>query len=123
MNKAHNPQLTPMAKTLRKNMTPEEKHLWYDFLKKLPQTVYRQKVIGPYIVDFYVATPQTVIEVDGMQHGQDAQREKDQVRDDYLRAQGCRVLRYANWQVKQNFADVCEDIYRQISNDDAASQE
>lgn len=123
MNKAHNPQLTPMAKTLRKNMTPEEKHLWYDFLKKLPQTVYRQKVIGPYIVDFYVATPQTVIEVDGMQHGQDAQREKDQVRDDYLRAQGCWVLRYANWQVKQNFADVCEDIYRQISNDDAASQE
>ena len=123
MNKAHNPQLTPMAKTLRKNMTPEEKHLWYDFLKKLPQTVYRQKVIGPYIVDFYVATPQTVIEVDGMQHGQDAQREKDQVRDDYLRAQGCRVLRYANWQVKQSFADVCEDIYRQISNDDAASQE
>ena len=123
MNKAHNPQLTPMAKKLRKNMTPEEKHLWYDFLKKLPQTVYRQKVIGPYIVDFYVATPQTVIEVDGMQHGQDAQREKDQVRDDYLRAQGCRVLRYANWQVKQNFADVCEDIYRQISNDDAALQE
>ena len=123
MNKAHNPQLTPMAKTLRKNMTPEEKHLWYDFLKKLPQTVYRQKVIGPYIVDFYVATPQTVIEVDGMQHGQNAQWEKDQVRDDYLRAQGCRVLRYANWQVKQNFADVCEDIYRQISNDDAASQE
>lgn len=123
MNKAHNPQLTPMAKKLRKNMTPEEKHLWYDFLKKLPQTVYRQKVIGPYIVDFYVATPQTVIEVDGMQHGQEAQREKDQVRDDYLLAQGCRVLRYANWQVKQNFADVCEDIYRQISNDDAALQE
>ena len=49
MNKARNPQLTPTAKALRKNMTPEEKHLWYDFLKKLPQTVYRQKVIGPYL--------------------------------------------------------------------------
>ncbi len=123
MNKAHNPQLTPTAKMLRKNMTPEEKHLWYDFLKKLPQTVYRQKVIGPYIVDFYVACPQTVIEVDGVQHGQETQQEKDRVRDAYLQAQGCRVLRYANWQVKQNFADVCEDIYRQISNEDAVLQE
>ena len=97
MNKARNPQLTPTAKALRKNMTPEEKHLWYDFLKKLPQTV---------------------IEVDGVQHGQETQQEKDRVRDAYLQAQGCRVLRYANWQVKQSFADVCEDIYRQISNED-----
>ncbi|MBR4950722.1 MAG: DUF559 domain-containing protein, partial [Clostridia bacterium] len=46
-------------------MTPEEKHLWYDFLQKLPQTVYRQKVIGNYVVDFYCAAAKLVIELDG----------------------------------------------------------
>ena len=55
MNQLNNPKLTPNAKTLRKNMTKEERHLWYDFLKTLPITVHRQKVVGHYIVDFYIA--------------------------------------------------------------------
>ena len=55
MNKTQNEKLTGNAKTLRKNMTKEERHLWYDFLKILPIMVHRQKVIGNYIVDFYIA--------------------------------------------------------------------
>ncbi|MBQ6868448.1 MAG: DUF559 domain-containing protein, partial [Clostridia bacterium] len=56
MNTNSNPKLTDNAKNLRKNMTKEERHLWYDFLKKLSITVNRQKVIGKYIVDFYIAS-------------------------------------------------------------------
>lgn len=68
MNEISNPKLTGISKTLRKNMTKEERHLWYDFLKDLPVTVNRQKVIGDYIVDFYCATAKIVIELDGSQH-------------------------------------------------------
>ncbi|MBQ5583241.1 MAG: DUF559 domain-containing protein, partial [Ruminiclostridium sp.] len=61
-------RLRPNARNLRKEMTKEERRLWYDFLKGLPVTVHRQKVIGPYIVDFYIASSKTVIELDGSQH-------------------------------------------------------
>jgi len=71
MNKTNNSKLTGNAKTLRKNMTKEERHLWYDFLKTLPLTVNRQKVIGNYIVDFYIASSKIVIELDGSQHYKD----------------------------------------------------
>ena len=49
MNEYKNKKLTPYSKKLRLDMTKEEKHLWYDFLKKLPLTVHRQKVLGYYI--------------------------------------------------------------------------
>ena len=65
MNKNNNPELTHIAQNLRKNMTNEERHLWYDFLKELPVTIQRQKVIGKYIVDFYCASANLVIEIDG----------------------------------------------------------
>lgn len=65
MNETNNPKLTANAKTLRKNMTKEERHLWYDFFKTLPVNVNRQKVIGNYIVDFYIASSKIVIELDG----------------------------------------------------------
>ena len=68
MNKTHNTKLTSNAKNLRKNMTKEERHLWYDFLRSLPVMVHRQKVIGSYIVDFYIAEAKLVIELDGSQH-------------------------------------------------------
>ena len=71
MNKLQNKGLTASAKTLRKHMTREERHLWYDFFKQLPLTVNRQKVIGPYIVDFYCAEAKLVIELDGSQHYED----------------------------------------------------
>ena len=65
MNGNKNTNLTPYAQKLRKNMTKEERHIWYDFLRQLPIVINRQKVIGKYIVDFYCASMKTVIEIDG----------------------------------------------------------
>lgn len=62
----YNKKLFGNARELRSNMTPEEKHLWYDFLKKLPVPVKRQYNIKNYIVDFYIPRFKTVIEVDGL---------------------------------------------------------
>ena len=102
--------LVSTAQTLRVNMTKEERHLWYDFLKKLPMTVNRQKNIGSYIVDFYIAKHRMVIELDGSQHGEKEHREADRERDDTLYKLGITVLRYTNSQVKQNFRGVGLDI-------------
>ena len=110
MQGLQNKQLTGLAKQLRKNMTKEEKHLWYDFLKQLPLTVNRQKNIGSYIVDFYIATKKIVIELDGIQHGTPENIEKDAARDAYLQKMGITVLRYPNTVVNQKFDDVCRDI-------------
>jgi len=68
MNKKHNPNLTRLSRRLRREMTREERHLWYDFLKGLPVTIQRQKLIDPYVVDFYCASAKLVIEIDGSQH-------------------------------------------------------
>ena len=114
MNQTHNEKLTKNAKTLRKNMTKEERHLWYDFLKLLPITVHRQKVIGNYIVDFYIAEAQIVIELDGSQHFEAEGQQADAVRDEYLQSLGLTVLRYANSDVNRNFTGVCEDIWNRL---------
>ena len=110
MNNIHNPKLSSNSRTLRKNMTKEERHLWYDFLKELPVTVHRQKVIGNYIVDFYIAQEKLAIELDGSQHYEDKGKEQDAVRDAYLSSLGVQVLRYSNLDVMRNFQGVCEDI-------------
>lgn len=115
MNSIHNPKLTPNAKVLRKNMTKHERHLWYDFLKNLPVTIHRQKIIGNYIVDFYCASAKIVIELDGSQHYEDKGIKKDIIRDEYLKENGITVLRYSNLDVDKNFKGVCEDILKYIN--------
>ena len=115
MSSIHNPKLTPNAKTLRKNMTKEERHLWYDFLKTLPLTVHRQKVIGHYIVDFYIAGAKLVIELDGSQHFEQPGLEADRQRDAYLHSLGLQVLRYPNSDVNRNFQGVCQDILNHLN--------
>ena len=95
-------------------MTREEKHLWYDFLKQLPQTVHRQKVIGQYIVDFYCAGSKLVIEIDGSQHYDDEGLQNDVARDAYLNSLGITVLRYSNSDIHQRFKSVCADILEHI---------
>ena len=114
MNQLNNPKLTPNAKTLRKNMTKEERHLWYDFLKTLPITVHRQKVVGHYIVDFYIAEAKIVIELDGPQHFEDKGQRSDAERDAFLQSQGLTVFRYANSDVNRNFEAVCQDIWNHL---------
>ncbi len=106
----YNEKLVPLAQNLRKNMTKEEKHLWYDFLKKLPVTVNRQKNIGNYIVDFFVAQKRVVIEIDGAQHGEEENFAKDKQRDKELSNLGITVLRYTNSDINKQFNSVCIDI-------------
>ena len=108
--KAYNKALVNNAQTLRKNMTPEEKHLWYDFLKRLPIKAHRQYNIGNYIVDFYIPQKQLVIEIDGVQHLMEENKEKDQTRDKFLEEQNLRVLRFPNESIRKNFPDVCQAI-------------
>ncbi|MDO4845234.1 MAG: endonuclease domain-containing protein [Oscillospiraceae bacterium] len=109
-----NSKLRPLSQKLRRDMTKEERRLWYDFLKTLPLTFNRQKVIGPYIVDFFCAGANLVIELDGSQHYEIPGVTADAARDQYLSGLGFRVLRYSNTDVNQNFAGVCEDILRHL---------
>ena len=110
----YNKNLVHNAQLLRKGMTPEEKHLWYDFLKKLPVTVNRQKNIGDYIVDFYISEKQVVIEIDGSQHGDPEHRQADIARDRDLMLLGITVLRYTNRDINCRFITVCEDILKHL---------
>ena len=116
MNRIKNSKLTLNSQTLRKNMTKEERHLWYDFLKKLPLTVKRQKVFGNYIVDFYISLCKLVIELDGSQHYEDVNAYNDAVRDSYFNKNRITVLRYSNSDVNLNFDGVCSDILNHINH-------
>ena len=91
-------------------MTPEEKHLWYDFLKLLPITVKRQHNIENYIVDFYIASRKIAIEIDGIQHKMRENADADKTRDDTLSAWGISVLRYSNESINNSFHVVAQDI-------------
>ena len=110
----YNKQLVSSAQELRKNMTKEEKHLWYDFLKLLPITVNRQKNIGNYIVDFFISHKRIVIELDGSQHGTEEIYNADTLRDNELSKLGITVLRYSNIDINSRFTAVCEDILKHL---------
>ena len=110
MRSKHNEQLVPFAKELRKNMTKEERHLWYDFLRSYEFRFQRQKVLGQYIADFYCAEAKIVIELDGSQHYDPEERKRDQTRTEFLRQYGLTVLRIPNNEVSRNFTGVCEHI-------------
>ncbi len=110
----YNKKLVSNARTLRKNMTPEEKHLWYDFLKRLPYNVRRQHNIENYIVDFYIAEKKIVIEIDGIQHSTPEHKESDIQRDSYLSSWNITVLRYSNNSIRNNFNAVTADILKKL---------
>ena len=114
MNPTNNPKLRSNAQKLRREMTKEERRLWYDFLKRLPVTVNRQKVIGRYIVDFYYAAGRLAIELDGSQHFEDDGAAADRERDLALSGLGITVVRYSNDDVNRNFDGVCADILRRL---------
>lgn len=82
----YNKKLVGTAQALRKRMTSEEKHLWHDFLKRLPVAVNRQKNIGNYIVDFYIASARIVIELDGSYHNLPSNQVSDAQRDAELKS-------------------------------------
>ncbi|MBR3098414.1 MAG: endonuclease domain-containing protein [Clostridia bacterium] len=116
MKSLKNANLTEYSKKLRKEMTKEERHLWYDFLKTLPVTVHRQKVLGPYIADFFCAEAKLVIELDGSQHYSDDGIHADQERDAFFKEAGITVVRYTNLDINRNFNGVCGDIWERVMN-------
>ena len=116
MNYKHNKKSVPFARVLRKNMTKEERHLWYDFLKNYDIKFLKQKPIGNYIVDFYCSKANLVIELDGSQHYNKINIEKDTERTKHLEQYGITVLRIPNNMVNHNFEVVCEYIDNYIKN-------
>lgn len=110
MSIEYNKKNISLAKQLRKNATPQENHLWYDFLAKYPIRFQRQKAIGNFIVDFYCHKAKLVIEIDGSQHFSEDGIRNDEFRTEILEEFDLRVIRFSNNQVNTNFRGVCEYI-------------
>ena len=98
------------AQQLRKQLTKEERRLWYDFLKSYPVQFRRQYVIGRYIADFYCFEARLVVELDGSHHYMPGEAEYDEKRTAYLESQGLQVLRFSNADVLCRFDGVCQQI-------------
>ena len=117
-----NADLTSNAKILRREMTKEEKRLWYDFLSGYPVRFQRQKVLGLYIADFYCAEAKLVVEVDGSEHYEPEALAYDRRRTDFLmREYGLQVLRFDNTEVLRHFNEVCEAIHAVVQRKLGAS--
>ncbi len=114
--KAYNKANIPLAKDLRKNMTPWERRLWYDFLRDYPVRFQRQKAIGNYIADFYCAKAGLVIELDGGGHYTTEQRDRDAIRTKALEAMNLTILRICNLDIDRNFTGVCDVIDLAVKN-------
>ena len=114
MSLDYNRANTVLARNLRKNMTKQEKHLWYDFLSKHPIRFQRQKAIGEYIADFYCHDAKLVIELDGSQHYTDKGIEHDKIRTAELEKLGLIVLRFTNENIDKGFDNVCRIINETI---------
>ena len=114
MRYLHNKKLVPIARELRKNMTPEEKKLWYQFLNQYPVHFQRQKIIRIFVADFYCAKAALVIELDGSQHYEEQGLEKDSIRDEFFKEEGLLVLRFSNRDVNEHFEAVCALIDRTV---------
>ena len=103
-------ELLSRARQLRHNMTKEERHLWYDFLRKYTPRFARQKLVAPYILDFYCTSARLAVELDGGQHCEDTGKAYDERRTAYLQQKGIQVLRFSNLDVMRNFDGVCMQI-------------
>ena len=114
MQRKHNKEIVPTAKILRKNMTKEERHLWYDFLRTYPVRFSRQKVLGKYIADFYCAQAKLVIELDGSGHYSDEGKQHDEKRTAFLEEYSLKVIRIPNTEINKNFKGVCEYIHNLV---------
>ena len=102
--------ISKLARALRKNMTKEERHLWYDFLRDYPVRFMRQRPIGRYIADFYCAKAMLVIELDGSQHFEESGLQKDEKRNADLAEAGIKVIHIPNNEINRNFSGVCEFV-------------
>lgn len=104
------------ASNLRKNLTKQERHLWYDFLKSLPVHFYRQYTIEKYIVDFFCPKANLAIEIDGSHHYEEDSIKYDECRTKTLESYGITVLRYTNRDINKRFESVCDDIKNHLDS-------
>ena len=104
--------LKPRSRALRRDPSPAERKLWYEFLSGLPQKFTRQKPLGRYIADFYCSRLRLIIELDGDSHYCDGAQQYDERRTKQLEAEGIRLLRFTNAEVMQNLEGVCAEILR-----------
>ena len=112
---AYNSMHETRARELLRNMTRQEKHLWYDFLRSYPIKFYRQRPIGNYIVDFYCSEAHLVIELDGNQHYDPDAEKYDTERTKHLEAYGLHIMRFSNYDLDQYFEGVCGTIDRTVN--------
>ena len=110
-----NTKLLNIARILRRNMTRQEKHLWYDFLRYYPVKIYKQRIIDNFIADFYCHNARLIIELDGSQHYTNQGKARDETRTEILEKYGIYVLRFSNKDVDENFYGVCRMIDRVIN--------
>ncbi|MBQ7381149.1 MAG: endonuclease domain-containing protein [Clostridia bacterium] len=110
MSLEYNNRNIPLAKNLRKNATPQENHLWYDFLSGYKPRFQRQKTIDNFIADFYCHKAKLVIEIDGSQHYTEEGIQKDEFRTEILEGYDLKVIRFTNWQINTRFKDACDYI-------------
>ena len=103
--------LVDRAREMRKEQTPEEGKLWHLYLKKLEPRFTRQKIIGPYIVDFYCPKLKLVIEIDGEQHYLEENVAYEKRREDYFQKEGYKILRFYNSDINKKLSDTETMIY------------
>ena len=106
----YNGRNKPLAQALRREMTKQERRLWYDYFRACPVRFRRQKQFGEYIVDFYCAERRLVVEVDGSQHYEPEEKARDDVRTAYLNSLGLTVIRLSNYDVDRQFDGVCATL-------------
>ena len=105
-----NNKLLEQARELRRAMTPQERHLWYDYLQQYPVKIYKQRIIDNFIVDFYCHKARLIIEVDGAGHYTHEGRAYDLARTKALENYGLHVMRISDWEVEEQFGRVCQRI-------------
>ena len=110
MSLEYNEKNIILAKNLRKNATPQENHLWYDFLSKYKVRFQRQKAIDNFIADFYCHKAKLIIEIDGSQHYTEEGIQRDEFRTEILEGYDLKIIRFSNHQINDNFQGVCQYI-------------
>ena len=114
MSYSRNHSLLKHARTLRKEMTKEERHLWYDFLRFCRPRFRRQEIVSNYILDFFCHEAKLAVELDGSQHREADAIAYDMRRTTHLQTLGITVVRYTNLDIQTNFEGVCQHILLQL---------
>jgi len=113
-NRFHNKENNTRARSLRREMTEQERKLWFRYLRDFQKKFKRQVTLGYYIADFYCAEKKIAVELDGSQHYFPEGEDYDERRDEYIKKMGITILRYSNNDIDNNFEVVCRDIFDRV---------